>query len=253
MVRDHRRAGEIECKTSLPTANLYVVKIAPKLYIGKMNRSVAAKKDSADRSAYHHGDLRTALVRSGVEILEEQGLASLTLRETARRANVSHAAPYHHFADKEALLAAVAAEGFRMQHAAMAQAFREAGGQRDGLQAFGLVYGRFAQEHPALFRLMYTRERTPGMASEELSQAGSAVYQEMIRTLMNFVGLPQAQAETVALLLWTSVHGLAMLWLDGQLAWLGHKSIDPLSWIITEAIGPAIGPSAPPIDLPSAP
>ncbi len=74
-------------------------------------RMAAPKKISAKRG-YHHGDLRAALLEAAREVLAKEGVEALTLREVARRAGVTHAAPYRHFADKEALLAAVATEGF---------------------------------------------------------------------------------------------------------------------------------------------
>src|SRR5690349_9700618 len=95
---------------------------------------------------YHHGNLRPALLRAAGKMLEKQGPAGVSLREASRRAGVSHAAPYRHFADREALLAELAAEGFEM----LAEALRGHAG-RD----MGEAYVRFALEHPQRFRLMF--------------------------------------------------------------------------------------------------
>jgi AcrR family transcriptional regulator len=108
------------------------------------------------KSAYHHGDLRTALIRSAAALVNDRGLAGVSLREVARRAGVSHAAPYHHFSSKESLLAALAAEGFADLDAALARAESRAGADpRARLEALGVAYVRFALAKPEMFRAMF--------------------------------------------------------------------------------------------------
>ena len=102
------------------------------------------------RGGYHHGDLRAAVLQAAGEILETEGLSGLSLREAARRAGVSHNAPYRHFADRESLLAALAAEGFGL----LAAAQREAAA-KIGLRGMGEAYVRFALAHPERFQLMF--------------------------------------------------------------------------------------------------
>src|SRR3970040_1414973 len=97
-------------------------------------------------STYHHGDLRTALLRSSSKILEKEGVSKLSVREAARRAGVSHNAPYRHFPDRESLLAGIATEGFSMLGAAL---------QGSSGKAMGEDYVRFALEHPQRVRLMF--------------------------------------------------------------------------------------------------
>src|SRR2546427_8857402 len=97
-------------------------------------------------TTYHHGNLRTALLRAAGERLEKQGITALSLREAARRVGVSHNAPYRHFADREALLAALAAQGFEM----LGQAMRGQTGR-----GMGEAYVRFALQYPQRFRLMF--------------------------------------------------------------------------------------------------
>src|SRR2546423_10801996 len=97
-------------------------------------------------STYHHGDLPAALLRAAGRVLEQKGIGALSLRDAARRAGVSHNAPYRHFADREALLGALAAEGFAL----LAKRLR---GQRG--PELGMAYVRFALEHPQRFRLMF--------------------------------------------------------------------------------------------------
>src|SRR5262245_65147086 len=101
-------------------------------------------------STYHHGDLPPALLKAAGKILEKEGVGGLSLRELARRAGVSHNAPYRHFPDREALLAALAAEGFAMLGSAQREAAAAA-----GLRGMGEAYVRFALAHPQRFRLMF--------------------------------------------------------------------------------------------------
>jgi len=186
---------------------------------------------------YHHGDLRPALVRAALEILEESGVGALSLRETARRVGVSHAAPYHHFADRDALVDAVAAEGFRLQRQAMQEARNKAPGDRlPGLRGFGLAYATFAESHPALFRLMYTRERPADDRDTELARAGAEAFRILEDGICQETGRSRDEARGIALLLWSSMHGLAMLWLDGQLRWLGGSGIVPVAGHLADTL-----------------
>jgi len=195
------------------------------------------RADGSPVPAYHHGDLREALVRTGIEILEERGLAALTLREVARRAGVSHAAPYHHFADKDALLSAIAARGVWMQNTRMARAMEEAPPPHDGLQAYGIAYAEFASEHPSLFRLMYSHERDSSSMDPRMVEASAAAFQSFLRGIQDRLGCSEAHAHSVSLTLWSSVHGLAMLWLDGQLRWEGAPPLRDLATEVTNLLG----------------
>src|SRR5215831_9732799 len=109
----------------------------------------------AAQRSYHHGDLRQALIRSALEILSQAGAAGLSLRAAARRARVSAMAPYRHFADKEALLAAVAEYGFQQLAGRLAAAAAAAADPRAGLGALGVAYVIFARDEPSLFKLMF--------------------------------------------------------------------------------------------------
>jgi AcrR family transcriptional regulator len=108
---------------------------------------------------YHHGDLKAALLESALDILRDQGLEALTLRAVARRAGVSQAAPYRHFADRRALVAAVAELGFREMQARMSDAMQPAGaGSQPGLRQVAVAYVRFGLENPAVYRVMFGPE-----------------------------------------------------------------------------------------------
>src|SRR5690606_17147113 len=113
----------------------------------------AMPHDGLHEKPYHHGNLPAALVDAALEVLESEGIEALTLRELARRVGVTHAAPYRHFKDKAALLAALAAEGFaRLSRAVEAR-------RGEGIAGAAEAYLRFAADHPAHFRLMFAPER----------------------------------------------------------------------------------------------
>jgi len=176
-------------------------------------------------------------VKAAVDILEEEGLAALTLRAVARRAGVSHAAPYHHFTDKEALLDAVAARGYRLQLQEMEAAARNPPPHINGLQAYGLTYATFAQAHPSLFRLMFTRERKSGSTSAELVEAASLIYPQLLYGVQQRTGCSLEEASSIALVLWSTMHGLTMLSLDRQLQWPGAPPLETLAFEVTELLG----------------
>jgi AcrR family transcriptional regulator len=161
------------------------------------------------KGAYHHGDLRFEILRAAGEILEEQGVAGLSLREAARRAGVSHNAPYRHFADRDVLLAALAAEGF----AQLGQAL-EAGGAR-GPRSRGEAYVHYALEHPQRFRLMFS-----GLlrldAHPALREAAGRTYAGLVSAFEPLAG--SQAAPTAAAAAWSLVHGLSQLLLDGHFA-----------------------------------
>lgn len=180
---------------------------------------------AADAAGYHHGHLREALVDAGLQVLEEMDRADLSLREVARRVGVSANAVYHHFANKEALLAALAAEGFRRLGQAQLNPPAEATGVRSPLHQAGLAYVRFAMAHPALFRLMYGGF-TAGQNHPELVNASmdslEASMQAANRHLPGGDDANPASPQDM-LLLWAIVHGLSNLALGGQLGYFGSE------------------------------
>lgn len=169
--------------------NLYIVKIM-----------------TERRTSYHHGDLQSALIQAGLAVLERDGLDALSLRAVAREAGVSHAAPYHHFADKTALLAAIAAHGFDRLHVEITG--RATGSPADRLQIAAVTYVGFAAENPELFRLMFSGAVSPPDPHPELRAAARRAYGHITTSLPD---------ETAAVAAWSLVHGLAMLLLDAQI------------------------------------
>jgi len=156
---------------------------------------------------YHHGDLRPALLRAAVEAIGQAGPAAMSLRDVARRAGVSHAAAAYHFGDKAGLLTAVAAQGYRM----LTQELRNARDARGGFLEVGVAYVRFAVSHRAHFEVMYRPELyRPDDAEVRQARAGAAVF--LYGTTSPDVGQLAAGAAA-----WSLVHGLATLWLNGNL------------------------------------
>jgi AcrR family transcriptional regulator len=161
-------------------------------------------------STYHHGDLRAALLQAAGEILEKEGLVALSLREAARRAGVSHNAPYRHFPDRDSLLAALAAQGFDLLRAELDQ--RPAG-------SMGLGYVEFALSYPQRFRLMFGGQLRVG-DYPELRAAGEESYSKLQKAFDSL----GSDAPLAAAAAWSLVHGLAHLILDGHFAQAQRES-----------------------------
>jgi AcrR family transcriptional regulator len=164
--------------------------------------------------AYHHGNLRDALVQAGVDILAEQGLDALTLRGCAARAGVSHAAPKNHFDNLEGLRAAIIAEGFRRHRAAMRARMADAAADPWAqLLAAARGYVDFALNSPDLFRLMFSTARW-NAGTEELNAAADgsyAVLREICAPLVLDPDGTGAPASVVETMVWSSIHGYASL------------------------------------------
>lgn len=163
-------------------------------------------------TSYHHGDLRAACLRAARELLEEDGSAALSLRAVARRAGVSPTAPYRHYADREALVSAVAAQGYRELTRYLTAAHPSPTAPQD-LIAVAIAYVQFALEHPALFRVMFAEPCDPGDAERVAAAA------EIDGYLGDLVqrAFPGAEPIALATAVWALVHGLAFLHLDGRL------------------------------------
>ncbi len=185
-----------------------------------------SRKEKRDRtvpkkaSSYHHGSLRDALIVSAREILESAGYEALTLRAAARRAGVSQAAPYNHFADKAALLAAVAAQGFQEFAAAMRREMDAAADPLAQLNAAGIAYVAFATSNPGLFKLMFGSSAHNASNDTELDAARTFAY-SVLRGAVHSVQLSDARRaaheELESLRSWALVHGLATMINDGTI------------------------------------
>lgn len=155
--------------------------------------------------SYHHGDLRNGLLEAARGILEEQSLGALTLRAVARRAGVSHAAPYRHFPNHEALLVELSVEGFQELRRHIVDAAKMTGPESDRIAAIGAAYMRFVAKRPAVARLMFGSQLPNRDKFPALGQAADAIGNEIGAALHD---------SALGLAVWSAVHGLAMLVLE---------------------------------------
>lgn len=180
--------------------HLYYVKMRP-------------MKDLDDRTGYHHGDLREALLAAAQELLRHGDAAAVTLRAVAKAAGVSHTAPYHHFPSLEALLAAVAARGFDDLAAAM-QGAQEPGDPGATLVGQCVVYVAFARARPGLFRCMFGPLLQRKASYPELAQASEMAFRLLLASAQAW---DPGRGGAVALAGWSLAHGVANLAIDGSL------------------------------------
>ncbi|NIJ12368.1 AcrR family transcriptional regulator [Saccharomonospora amisosensis] len=172
----------------------------------------------AQQRGYHHGDLRRAVLDAAIEVISTAGPGAVSLRDLARRAGVSHAAPAHHFKDKAGLLTAIAVEGNELLAAALAG---PPAGEAPGLKELGVRYVRFALDHPAHFEVMYRPDLYHGDAAELV-----AAKRRTADLLRQAVGALAADAsgdgrgagtDVAVLAAWSLAHGFATLWRGGNI------------------------------------
>jgi len=183
-----------------------------------------AKGETGERESYHHKGLRLALISAADAILRERGVEGFTLREAARRAGVSAAAPGHHFGNSAGLLTEIAILGFEELTRALQQASRiEPATAR--LRAQGIAYARFALTHPGRFHLMFRHDLLLA-EDDRLKARGESALGELEQTIRALRALPPDQpingaSRAVLLGVWSTVHGFAHLALDGKFDRLG--------------------------------
>jgi AcrR family transcriptional regulator len=173
---------------------------------------IEPERDPSERP-YHHGDLRRALLDAAIQLIAERGNAEISLRELARRVGVSHTAPVHHFGDKAGLLTVVAAEGYRRLAAALQRVYSATG----SFLEVGVAYVQFAIDHRPYFIVMY-RPELYHVDDPELAAAKQSSREMLYGTVSQRLG-PDRDAVTLAagVAAWSMAHGLAILWLDGNL------------------------------------
>lgn len=165
-------------------------------------------------------DLRTRVLAASVQLIAEAGLAGLSMREVARRAGVSHQAPYHYFGDKAAIVAALVEAGFTKLADRMEAAAQAGGTPDDRLEGVGQAYVTFALEEPVYFRLMFRPELTDLARFPAAEAAGDRAF-SVLEALVGETARPDARVEereALVTLHWSIAHGLATLLLDGSLA-----------------------------------
>jgi AcrR family transcriptional regulator len=181
--------------------------------------ALSTRKVEGKGGRYHHGDLRRALIEAAIDLVGTQGPSGLTLREAARRAGVTHAAPYRHFADKEALLAAVAEEGFISLRAVIEQVVASSTGIAQ-LEGIGVAYVRFARAHPSQFRVMFGAEIGDKRRYPSLIEADQSVFDVLtgaIRAAQERGELVPGNPARMGMVTWSMLHGVAALVVDGQM------------------------------------
>lgn len=179
---------------------------------------------------YHHGDLRAACIRAGLEMVSG-GHLHFSMRDLARRLGVSHQAPYHHFAGREELLGAIREEGFQEFLTDLRRAREENRNPRKAIHHLGLAYLEFAQRRPHHYRLMFSVPASDA-PTQDASDPGSRMpsaaadsFEELHRCIQDLqtVGeYPGRSSVDVAVAVWAWSHGLALLLCQGQLRWLGY-------------------------------
>ena len=171
---------------------------------------------------YHHGDLKNALIQAGIEILSEQGFQALSLRKVAMRAGVSHAAPYAHFKDKQALIAAISTEGYRKLYNCLAAAVEQY--RHDPLRQLieaSWAYVQFALREPAHFKLTLSgvvEKAQEYPAFVEMTEKAFALVVGLAKTCQEAGILKPGPAEQSAVSLWSTVHGFTSLVLEEQVS-----------------------------------
>jgi len=165
--------------------------------------------------------LRDTLLEAAAALIAKKGLQGFSLREVARRAHVSEAAPYWHFADREAILAAVAERGFGEMAGRMTAIRESIARPRDRLHALGVAYVRFALDHPSYLRVMFGSEVPDKAAHPGLAEAGARTFDLLVQTIVECQAagdVKRGDPVELAVAAWSTVHGLAALLVDGRLA-----------------------------------
>lgn len=201
------------------------------------------KEFSQKRERYHHGSLRSALIDAAAHLAAEHGADGVSLREAARRAGVTQAAPYHYFRNKSLLLAAVAEEGFQLLDEVQSAAFaRSASDPLARLAALLTSYLRFAIERPHYFKVMFQAHLVGAGEHPSRSAAATRVIDRLVeasRAARLAAGQDDLDPVALATLVWSLPHGLACLYLDGPIALHGATPV-MLERLVRAAIDPLI-------------
>jgi AcrR family transcriptional regulator len=195
---------------------------------------------------YHHGDLRRALIDQALATISKLGGEGLTLRGVGEALGVSRTALYRHFSDKQALVAAVAREGFRTLRLALVEAWERHGRGSEGFAAMADAYLQFAVAHPSHYRAMFGRFVESGARDPELVEEATAAFQCLVDAIVELRREGRAREDDPVMqarFVWSVTHGIAMLVIDGQLR---DCDAPTLNRYAAERIRAAIAPSSSP-------
>jgi AcrR family transcriptional regulator len=185
-------------------------------------------KRTKNSTPYHHGDLKKALVDAGVAILAETGVKNLSLREAARRVGVSHTAPYRHFEDKDALLAAIAEEGFHRLIFKLQEGIAKY--PNNPLQrhyAIGEAYVQFAVENPNHLHVMFGNVLEDHKMYPDLKQVSEKSFGLLVQTIKDCQKagvVKKTNPIQLALVAWSAIHGLSMLTIEKRNKWISENN-----------------------------
>jgi AcrR family transcriptional regulator len=179
------------------------------------------------KDTYHHGDLKNALIRAGGEILAREGASALSLRKVAREAGVSHSAPYAHFKDKQALIAAISMEGFKQLLGNLETVEKEYEHAPEHLLVeASWVYMQFAMQESDIFKVMFSGVLEKEKDYPELVEVIQKTFQVVVRVVIACQAagiLRNGDAPLIAMTIWAQIHGLVSLYLEGQIS---HTILD---------------------------
>lgn len=179
------------------------------------------------RKKYHHGDLKNALIKAGVEILSKEGINGLSLRKVAQRAGVSHSAPYSHFPDKQSLIAAISTEGFNQLYTELdSVVLAYPKNPKKQLLQGTLAYVQFALNNTDTFKIMFSgvlekEKEYPSFV--EVSRKTFELVVGIVQACQKAGILHAASPEMIAVAIWGQVHGIVSLALEGQIS---HSVLD---------------------------
>lgn len=184
---------------------------------------------TSETGRYHHGNLHRALIDATLQLISEKGIKAFTIREVAKRAGVSHAAPYRHFKDKSDLLAAVAKDGFSLMIANTRARFEKY--QDDPLARFqisGLAYIDFAIDYPSHYRVMFDSEENREHGNTELLELSMTAFEFLFNSIAECQKkhiVKKGDTREFALSAWSIAHGYAMLYINGFIG--SHSNFFP--------------------------
>lgn len=183
-----------------------------------------------NKKSYHHGDLKNALIKAGIEILAQEGVGELSLRKVAQKAGVSHTAPYAHFTDKQALIAAISTEGFRLLHEqvlVVTQTYADDPARQ--LVETAWAYVQFALHDPDQFKIMFSSVLEKEKEYPDFVAMSQSNFQQVVAVILTCqqAGILRAgPPELMTVTVWGAVHGFIALLLEGQIP---HAVLDQFS------------------------